>query len=403
MSDISTRAGIGARPTDAAARRVIPIVAQAAIPAPAASGASAEDEAKRQLRICNACRYCEGYCAMFQAMTRRLDFNDADTHYLANLCHNCGNCLHACQYAPPHEFGVNIPQAMARLRTVTYQRYAWPSALGTLYRRAGSTLVLGLIAASILLMALAAYIAPVAATGRGFYAVFPHGVLAAIFGVVFLYALCAMATGLRRFWREIGPARPAPASRTAWSGPAREAATDVLTMKYLGGGHGEGCNNESDAFTLWRRRFHHATFYGFMACFAATCVATLYHYLFGWHAPYPVTSLPVVLGTLGGILLCVGTPGLLWLNFRRDPQQGDPGQRPMDRGFILVLFLIAGSGLALLAWRDSAAMRALLIVHLATVMALFLTMPYGKFVHGLYRGAALLRFARERRSPPTAG
>ena len=36
---------------------------------------------------------------------------------------------------------------------------------------------------------------------------------------------------------------------------------------------------KDDAFTLSRRRMHHFTFYGFMLCFAATSVATLYHYL----------------------------------------------------------------------------------------------------------------------------
>ena len=62
---------------------------------------SAEAEVARQMQICNACRYCEGFCAVFPAMTRRLEFGKADIHYLANLCHNCGACLHACQYAPP--------------------------------------------------------------------------------------------------------------------------------------------------------------------------------------------------------------------------------------------------------------------------------------------------------------
>ena len=103
---------------------------QAADLANGASVTAFEAEAARQMQICNACRYCEGFCAVFPAMTRRLDFTKADIHYLANLCHNCGACLHACQYAPPHEFAVNFPQALAQVRGQTYQEYAWPAAFG---------------------------------------------------------------------------------------------------------------------------------------------------------------------------------------------------------------------------------------------------------------------------------
>ena len=99
-------------------------------------------EVQRVLQICNACRYCEGFCATFQSMTRRLDFNLADVHFMANLCHNCGACLHACQYAPPNEFGVNIPQAMAKVRLETYQTYAWPKQLGSLYQKNGLALTM---------------------------------------------------------------------------------------------------------------------------------------------------------------------------------------------------------------------------------------------------------------------
>src|SRR6218665_854010 len=86
----------------------------------------AETEGAGQMQICNACRYCEGFCAVFPAMTRRLEFGKADIHFLANLCHDCGACLHACQYAPPHEFAINVPRAMARVRVQTYADYAWP-------------------------------------------------------------------------------------------------------------------------------------------------------------------------------------------------------------------------------------------------------------------------------------
>lgn len=354
-----------------------------------------EAEVARQMQICNACRYCEGFCAVFPAMTRRLEFGKADVNYLANLCHNCGACYHACQYAPPHEFAVNVPHAMAAVRGQTYAEYAWPPALGALYKRNGLTVALALAAglALFLLLALARngtlLHAPLAGN---FYAVFPHNLMAAMFGAVFGFAVLALGIGVRRFWRDVSPGRG-----TTSTPAVAEAAKNALTLKYLDGGHGDGCNEEDDRFTLARRRFHHFTFYGFMLCFAATSVATLYHYLLGLPAPYALTSLPVLLGTVGGIGLLIGPAGLLWLNLKRDPAQGDVKQRPMDRGFIALLLLTSATGLALLAWRDSGAMALLLAVHLGVVMALFATLPYGKFAHGIYRSAALLKSAIEKR------
>jgi citrate/tricarballylate utilization protein len=354
-----------------------------------------EAEVGRMMEICNACRYCEGFCAVFPAMSRRLEFNKADIHYLANLCHNCGACLPACQYAPPHEFGVNVPQAMAKVRVQTYADYAWPAALGKLYQHNGLTLSLSTAAGLALFLVLTVMI-----TGSlfheplqgNFYAIFPHNTLALMFGVVFGLAILALGIGVTRFWRNVSPGE---ASGVAIA----EATTNALGLKYLDGGHGKGCNDEDDKFTLRRRRYHHFTFYGFMLCFAATSVATLYHYLLDLHAPYPFFSLPVLLGTAGGIGLIIGPAGLLWLNFRRNPEQGDVAQRPMDRGFISLLLLISVTGLLLLALRDTSAMGLLLAVHLGVVMALFLTLPYGKFAHGIYRSAALLKWSIEKRQP----
>ncbi|MDR3382616.1 MAG: tricarballylate utilization protein TcuB, partial [Cupriavidus basilensis] len=66
---------------------------------------------------------------------------------------------------------------------------------------------------------------------------------------------------------------------------------------------------------------------------------------------------------------------------------------------IALLFFTSLTGLALLAWRDTAAMALLLAVHLGVVMALFLTLPYGKFAHGIYRCAALLKWNIEKGRP----
>ena len=107
--------------------------------------------------------------------------------------------------------------------------------------------------------------------------------------------------------------------------------------------------------------------------------------------------LPVVLGTLGGIGLLIGPIGLLAEKSKRDPALVDEGRAGMDVAFTVMLLLTGLTGLALLIWRDSAAMGPLLALHLGVVFALFVTMPYGKFVHGIYRYVALVRYARERR------
>lgn len=364
------------------------------IAAPARNGA--ENEVSRVLQICNACRYCEGYCAVFPAMTRRLEFQKADVHYLANLCHQCGACFHACQYAPPHDFGVNVPQAMARVRIKTYADYAWPSALGGLYQRNGPVVAVALSLALAVFLCLATSLTgslfSASTDPAAFYAVFPHGLLVSMFLPVFAFVVLALGMGIRRFWKAVGEAS------VSWPASA-EAARHALTLKYLDGGHGDGCNEESDRYTLQRRRFHHLTFYGFMLCFLSTGVATLLHYGFDLKAPYGYASLPKLLGIPGGLGLVVGTAGLLRLQWRRPVATRAPEQRPMDTGFIGLLLLVGASGLLLAFSHGTVWLTLLLCVHLGAVMALFLTMPYGKFAHGAYRCAALLKWSIERRKP----
>lgn len=199
-----------------------------------------------------------------------------------------------------------------------------------------------------------------------------------------------------RFWRDTESVTAPPAAMA-------NAAVDTLPLRYLDCGHGEGCNETDDRFTAWRRRFHHLTFYGFMLCFASSGVATLYHYALGQAAPYAVISAPVLLGMAGGLGLLDGPAGLLWLHTRRDPRQVDPAHLAMNRGFIALLFLTSMSGLLLLAWRDTRFMGLLLAVHLAIVVALFLTMLYGKFAHGVFRCSALVKNAVEARQKPASG
>ena len=360
-------------------------------------------DARRAFEICNACRYCEGFCAVFPAMTQRREFADGDLTYLANLCHNFKGCFHACQYAPPHPFGVNLPATLARVRLDSYEAYAWPAPLAALYRRNGLVVSVITAAAIALVLGFAFGLGPAGAVQphlgpAAFYAVIPWAVMAGVAGLSIGFSLLALAVGAVRFWRDTGGG---PAAQPA---PLAQAAGEALSLRYLGGGHAgkDGCNDTDEGFSQRRRRFHHALFYGFALCFAATSVAFLYDHFLGWAAPYPLFSLPVVLGTLGGIGMVVGATGLAVIKVVTDPAPTARSVLGADYALLALLALVAATGLLLLGVRDTGAMGTVLAVHLGCVLALFVTIPYGKMVHGLYRSMALLRHAIEARTAPEA-
>ena len=348
------------------------------------------------MTVCNACRYCEQYCPVFPALEKRRTLEAVDLTYLANLCHNCGECLYACQFAPPHEFGINVPKVLAEVRAQSYEEYAWPAALGRAFASNAFRTTLAALTMVVSMLVLLSMASPEAVWSSdgsaNFYGVIPHAAMIALFGAVSLFVLIAMVVAGSRFWRNV---QRTPALYAAASGGMRGAFRDALTLRHL---HGAGldCASNLEVRLPWRRWFHHCTFYGFLLCMASTTVAAIYHSVLGWHAPYPYSSLPVLLGATGGFGLVVGPLGLAALRQTRDPSLGDQESGGLDTVFLVLLCLTSLTGLALLVLRHSTLMGLLLVIHLAVVLVLLLTLPYGKFVHALYRVLALIRYHAER-------
>lgn len=332
-------------------------------------------------------------------MELRRSFANEDLGYLANLCHNCRGCLYACPYAPPHEFGINLPRTFAEVRNETYEEYAWPRPLAAAFKNNGVVLSLAaglaLVAVFICSMMLhdPAYLLSKHTGAGSFYKVIPFPVMLAASILTFGYAVLALVMGFFNFWRDIGGRTGDIFSPTA----LKTAASDALSLKYLGGG-GHGCNDQDESFSSHRRWSHHALFYGFLLCTASTIVAGIYDHFLQWIAPYPFLSLPVVLGTLGGIGMLVGCGGLFALKLLADQTPAARNLLGADVALILLLGISALSGLALLAFRSTSGMGVLLAIHLSFILALFLVMPYSKFVHSVYRSGALLWNAIERKS-----
>ncbi|MEL6241985.1 MAG: tricarballylate utilization 4Fe-4S protein TcuB [Pseudomonadota bacterium] len=340
------------------------------------------DEARRQIEICNACRYCEGFCSVFPSIHADRAFSDGDITHLANLCHNCRGCYYACQYTAPHQFDLNLPAALAEVRQKSWSDYAWPQPFARLFERNGVVVATCLALATALLFWIAQALRPV--SGEGFYAYLSHGVMVSIFAPAFLFPLIAMGVSIRRYWADT-------VGRPVTFAALKQATKDIAAMKNLSGGHGEGCNFEDeDGYSHARRFAHQLTLWGFLLCFASTSSGTVLHYGFGLEAPYAFFSLPKLLGVPGGLMLCAGTAWLARLKLQADPELGAKAAWGGEMAFVALLFAVSATGLLLYSATGSALVSWLLPLHLGTVLALFLLIPYSKMAHGFYRTAALI-------------
>ncbi|HEY5274489.1 MAG TPA: tricarballylate utilization 4Fe-4S protein TcuB [Acidimicrobiales bacterium] len=353
-------------------------------------------EGKRQLDICNSCRYCEGYCAVFPSLERRIDLGKADMVQLANLCHDCRECLYACMYAPPHEFGVNPPQLFAMLRrehadelsrfsTEIKRHERRPLLAGLYFVCVSLVLVLVLAGSTVGLSGLIA-------SHR--LAASPYSVLS--YPAILAIGMASLALGIvllviegHRFWRASGErARP---SFVEIGRAIRSAA--VLTN--LGGG-GEGCAYPSEEGSSARRHAHIAVAWGFSLCLFATIAAAILQDFLGDEPPYGWISVPVLLGLVGGAGLVVGSLALSFEKSRVDPAATDSGSVLREYGFLFALFLLGLGGLVTLLTRTTPIYGIVLAMHLATVFACFVLAPFTKFTHALYRLLALVRDEHER-------
>ena len=349
-------------------------------------------EAQRQLNICNACRFCEGYCAVFPALERRVVLGAGDITQLANLCHDCRACLQACMYAPPHEFAVNPPEILSRVRRASYDEYAhpgrWPAWLrGPAWLRvpawprgrgALATAATGVAAALVVIIALTGGIDALW-SHHGPYQVISYPALLLIVLLPCAWSAAVMLRATAGYWHDThGPLR----DLADWHA-LRKALAYAASLRYLRGG-GE-CAYPGENPSPARRRLHAAVFYGFAACSAATVSAAFMQDIMRIPPPYPPLSVPVITGTAGGRAMIAGCAGLAVLKRRTDPAPS-----AADYGLLIGLGLLALTGMLTLLLRDTPAYGLVLVTHLATIVVCFAVAPYTRFVHAVYRFLAIV-------------
>ena len=342
-------------------------------------------EAKRQSQICNACRYCEGFCNVFPAMHQMNLLHDHDMMKLAHMCHNCRGCYYSCQYAEPHEFAVNIPRTFAELRQNSWSHYTPFATLSQWIMKSSFSLIIIIFFILVFFLGLIV-VAPPKDDIVNFYDIISHKALISIFMPLFIIPYIFLLIGLMRFWRDIHKGK----SFTLMA--LMRACKNAITMKNLNGGHGQGCYFEAnEQYSHSRKYAHHLIAYGFLLCFLSTFSATILHYVFNSPAPYPFFSLPKLFGVPGGLMMVIGCIWMCILKYKAPKDLGHKTHFYGEVAFILLLGSIALTGLGLYFLNDFITLiKPLLIIHLVLVACLFIITPFSKMVHIFYRIIAMM-------------
>jgi citrate/tricarballylate utilization protein len=358
-----------------------------------ASGSTLESlvaEASRQLTICNACRYCEGFCAVFPALERRSVLGTADISQLANLCHDCRACFDACMYTSPHMFELNVPRVLSSVRVRDYQRYLWPRRFpaGLAGWRGLVLMVLATCALVVLVAVTHAGLRGIVAQGGGPaspYALIPYGTLLVIILVPALFAVVVIVAAGRRYWSEIGGA---PAGWHAR--PVLRAFWYSATLHYLKGGGADCSYPDEHVPSPVRRRLHALVAYGFGLCVVSTAAAAVMQDILRQSPPYGWLSVPVLTGTAGGVSMAIGCGCLVSIKMRAAKELASAQMTIKDYGFLAALGFLAVSGIATLLTRSTGAFGPVFLIHLAAVILATAAAPYSKFVHFMFRILALI-------------
>ena len=225
-----------------------------------------------------------------------------------------------------------------------------------------------------------------APTPLSYTAVVPTWMIYSVFLPAAAFAAVAAFLGARRSWAAWGAARPRRGGLVA--GLAGVAA-DILAHRRF-----ERCGEARP-----RRSGHLVLVLGFLGALVTTTLLGVAMDVLGIKTPLPQGHPIKLIGNASAVLLVVG---LAFLVANRARGDGAGRTRPFDVFFLALVGVVVLSGVGAELGRlylPPAAAIAFYLVHLGSILSLFLTFPFSKFAHALYRTLAMAheRLVSERR------
>lgn len=289
------------------------------------------------------------------------------------LCHQCNDCTVRCpRDAKPGD-------AMAAIRALVVEDLGAPRVMARLVGSAGTTwpilLAVPVIFWALLVQAVNGFAVP--RTPLVYADVVPQWMIYAVFLPAGAFALVAGAVGARRAWTAWGEG--APRSGSLLRGLLAVAGDVLLHRRFATCGAARP-----------RRLGHLLLLWGFLGALVTTTLLGVLIDVAGVRTPLPQLHPVKLLGNLSAILLAAG---VVLLSLHRAGNAAAAGAtRAFDLFLVALVTLLVFSGLgAELArlWLPAKAALAVYVLHLGMVLSLFLTFPFSKLAHALYRTLAM--------------
>jgi quinone-modifying oxidoreductase subunit QmoC len=302
------------------------------------------------------------------------------------LCYQCNDCTVRC---PRDARPGDVLQAA---RAFLIESLAFPRALGKLVAGAKATwpILIGgpLLFWVALLAALGLLSIPKEPLAFGDFV--PHWLIYAVFFPTAGWVMYVGWVSGRRFWNLLG-------GGSLLSGSFLRSLVPVL-LEIAIHKRFTSCDVARP-----RRLGHLLLLWGFVGAAVTSGLLILALYVFQEKLPLPLLHPFKLLGNISGALLVVG--GAILVVNRLNDKDSTGASTAFDIFFIGIVVAVIATGVLAEAARFAAPAGfacAVYVVHLGVVMTLFLTFPYSKFAHMLYRTLALVH-VRMVAAPPSAG
>ncbi len=332
------------------------------------------EEGIRQFNICNACRYCEGYCAVWDAIERESSFLPLDMKHYSNLCHDCRECYYVCPYTGDHEFKLNIPGLLSEIRLETYSENIWPRiARKSLDHPVASWAIVISISLvftfglTIFLSGTKYLFSPSTLSDQ----IIPDPYFKLLSFLLYAYVIIMWSLEGLKYWHSIKKPERRITPKYFLLG-----LKDALQHRYFGGGSA-GCNYPGESGTITRLVFHAMLLGGFLLDLATI--------LF-----YPDMSRAVVLSyTAGATAMFIGSLFLLVFKPLSNLSLLSSGMKHNDYPFTTAMMITGLTGMLFPLTSGTLFYSYFFLIHIALIAAIFLIAPYSKFLHPVFRVVSL--------------